>query len=195
MTTIKNILQNDNYNIDIITKLSTKKNKQNNIKSQEKEGKTKWATFTYIGKEKRKITKIFRNTIKVAFRTKNNIQHILKPKLQSDKYSSSGIYRMKCLHCPMEYIGQTRRRFSIRYKEHIHDIRHNSSSTGYSEHILNTGHTYGTMENTVHIIETNKKGQYLNTLENYHIYRVGVSKLFEARATLGNSALSTGPIK
>jgi hypothetical protein len=71
----------------------------------------------------------------------------------------------------MEYIGQTGRRFSTRYKEHIHDIRQNSSSTGYSEHILNTGHTYGTMENTMDIIETNKKGQYLNTLENYHIYR------------------------
>jgi hypothetical protein len=41
---------------------------------------------------------------------------------------------------------------------------------GYSEHILNTGHTYGIMENTMDIIETNKKGQYLNTLENYHIY-------------------------
>jgi hypothetical protein len=77
---------------------------------------------------------------------------------------------MKCLDCPREYIGQTGRRFSTRYKEHIHDIRHNSSSTRYSEHILNTGHTYGTMENTMDVIETNKKGQYLNTLENYHIY-------------------------
>jgi hypothetical protein len=26
------------------------------------------------------------------------------------------------------------------------------------------------MENTMDIIETNKKGQFLNTLENYHIY-------------------------
>jgi hypothetical protein len=39
-------------------------------------------------------------------------------------------------------------------KEHIHDIRHNNGNTGYSEHMLNTGHTYGTMENTMDIIET-----------------------------------------
>jgi hypothetical protein len=77
---------------------------------------------------------------------------------------------MKCLDCPMVYIGQTGRKFNTRYKEHIHDIRHNNGNTGYSEHILNTGHTYGTMENTMDIIETNRKGQYLNTLENYHIY-------------------------
>jgi hypothetical protein len=89
----------------------------------------------------------------VAFRTKNNLQNVLKPKLQTDKYTKeSGIYRMKCLDCPMEYIGQTGRKFNTRYKEHIHDIRHNSSSTGYSEHILNTGHAYGTMD----IIVTNK---------------------------------------
>jgi hypothetical protein len=56
----------------------------------------------------------------------------------------------------MEDIGQTGRRFSTKYKEHIHDIRHNSNSTAYSEHILNTGHTYGTMENTMDIIETKK---------------------------------------
>jgi hypothetical protein len=111
MTTIKNILQNNNYNIDIITKLSTKMNKQNNLKNQEKEGKTKWVTFTYIGKETRKITNIFWNTtVKVAFRTKNNIQQILKPKLQRDKYNSSGIYRMKCLDWPYEIHRRNRKK-------------------------------------------------------------------------------------
>jgi hypothetical protein len=107
----------------------------------------------------------------VAFRSKNNLQSVLKPKLQTDMYIKSGICCMKSLDCPIEYIGQTGRKFNTIYKEHIHDIRHNSSSTGYSEHILNTEHAYGTMENTMDIIVTNKKGQYLNTLENYHIYR------------------------
>ena len=172
--TINNILINNGYNTDIITKLTTNiTKKQNNIENyEEQKTKTKWATFTYVGKETRKITKIFRNTkLKIAFRTRNNLQHILKTKSQINKYYKSGIYRMKCLDCPMEYIGQTGRKFNTRYKEHIHDIRHNNSNTGYSEHILNTGHTYGTIENTMEIITTNKKGHYLNTLENYHIYR------------------------
>jgi hypothetical protein len=86
MTTIKNILENNKYNTNIITTLSTKKNKQKILGNPEKQ-KIKWATFSYIGKETRKITKIFRNTnLKVAFRTKNNLQSVLKPKLQTDKY-------------------------------------------------------------------------------------------------------------
>ncbi|PNF21350.1 hypothetical protein B7P43_G18081 [Cryptotermes secundus] len=179
METINNILINNKYNTDIITKLTTNNRKQNIAKqqnitedSEEQKTKTKWATFTYIGKETRNITKLFRDTkLKIAFRTKNNLQHILKSRPEINKYNNSGIYSMKCLDCPKEYIGQTGRKFNTRYKEHIHDIRHNNSNTGYSEHILNTGHAYGTIENTMDIIATGRKGQYLNTLENYHIYR------------------------
>ncbi|PNF26379.1 hypothetical protein B7P43_G17880 [Cryptotermes secundus] len=177
--TINNILVNNKYNTDIITKLTTNSRKQNTAKkqnitedSEEQKTKTKWATFTYIGKETRNITKLFRDTkLKIAFRTKNNLQHILKSRPEINKYNNSGIYSMKCLDCPKEYIGQTGRKFNTRYKEHIHDIRHNNSNTGYSEHILNTEHAYGTIENTMDIIATGRKGQYLNTLENYHIYR------------------------
>jgi hypothetical protein len=59
---------------------------------------------------------------------------------------------MKCLACNKVYMGQTGRKFNTRYKEHIHNIRHNNGNTGYSEHILNTGHTYGTMKNTIDIV-------------------------------------------
>jgi hypothetical protein len=38
---------------------------------------------------------------------------------------------MKCLDCPLKYIGQTGRTFNTRYKEHIHDIRSNNSNSGY----------------------------------------------------------------
>ena len=180
ISNINNILINNKYNTEVITKLITNnkyqniKKKQNNIENlEEQKTKMKWATFTYIGKETRTITKIFRDTkLKIAFRTKNNLQHILKTKPKMSKYNKSGIYRMKCLDCHKEYIGQTGRKFNTRYKEHIHDIRTNNSNTGYSEHILNTGHAYGTIENTMDIIATSKKGQYLNTLENYHIYRI-----------------------
>jgi hypothetical protein len=118
LNNINNILQQNNYNINIIA--STKKEKLNTSKNQEK---TKWAMFTYMEKETRKITKIFQNTtIKIAYRTKNNIQHILRPKLHRDKYDNNGIYRMKCLDCPMVYIGQTGRKFNTRYKEKTHYI-------------------------------------------------------------------------
>jgi hypothetical protein len=51
-------------------------------------------TFTYSGKEVRRITKVFQDMrVKIAFRTQNTIQNILKPQEQRDKYSRSGIYQ------------------------------------------------------------------------------------------------------
>jgi hypothetical protein len=113
----------------------------------------------------------------VAFRTRNTIQNILKPQPQIDKYSRSGIYQLKCLDCPLKYVGQTGRAFKTRYKEHIHNIRSNNSNSGYSSHILNTGHTYGTITDTMEIITMGRKGKHLNTLEKYHIYKVSKNNL------------------
>jgi hypothetical protein len=42
---------------------------------------------------------------------------------------------------------------------------------------LNTGHTYGAIEDTMAIITIGRKGQYLNTLEKYHIYKVSRKNL------------------
>jgi hypothetical protein len=79
---------------------------------------------------------------------------------------------MKCLDCPLKYIGQTGRTFHTRYKEHIHAVRNNNSNSGYSNHILNTGHKYGKTTDTMDIIRTHRKGKHLNTLEKYHIYKI-----------------------
>jgi hypothetical protein len=57
LNNINNILQQNNYNINITAKLSTEKKVLNSTKYQEKT--IKWATFTYIGKETRKINKDF----------------------------------------------------------------------------------------------------------------------------------------
>jgi hypothetical protein len=100
----------------------------------------------------------------------NTIQSILRPRSQVDKYSRSGIYQMKCMDCPLKYVGQTGRTFNTRFKEHIHDIRSNNGNTGYSNHMLNTRHTYGIMHDTMEIITLGRKGKYLNMLEKYHIY-------------------------
>jgi hypothetical protein len=77
---------------------------------------------------------------------------------------------MKCLDCPLKYIGQTGRTFHTRYKEHIQEIRNTNGNSGYSDHILNTGHTHGTITDTMDIIKTEKNGKHLNTLDKYHIY-------------------------
>ena len=71
--------------------------------------RTKWAKFTYIGKETRFITKIFRKSnIKVALTTNNTIGKLLTTKQEetTSKYDKSGIYQLKCPTCDMKYIGQ-----------------------------------------------------------------------------------------
>jgi hypothetical protein len=86
--------------------------------------------FSYCGKEVRRITKLFKNMrIKIFFHTQNTIQNILKPHIQTKDYNRSGIYQMKCLDCPLKYTGQTGRTFIVRYKEHIHAIRNNSTNS------------------------------------------------------------------
>jgi hypothetical protein len=72
---------------------------------------------------------------------------------------------MKCLDCPLNYIGQTGRIFSIRYKEHIHAIRNNNSNSGYSNYTLNTGHSDRAIRDTMNITRTGRKDRHLNTLE------------------------------
>jgi hypothetical protein len=55
---------------------------------------------------------------------------------------------MKCLDCPLKYVGQTGRTFNALYKEHIQVVRTNNNNSGYSNHILNTGRTYDTASDT-----------------------------------------------
>jgi hypothetical protein len=60
----------------------------------------------------------------------------------------------------LRYIGQTGRTFKDRYKEHIQAIRNNKQTSKCAQHILDTGHAYGTIEETMDIIQTTKKGMY-----------------------------------
>jgi hypothetical protein len=175
-STISNILQNNECNINLLMQPLPQSRKQNIHREQKH--KTKWATFAYCGKEVLQITKLFKDTqLKIAFRTRNTINNILKHHTQTDKYNNSGIYQMKCLDCPLKYIGQTGRAFNIRYKEHIHAIRSNNSNSGYSNHILNTKHTYSTITDTMDVIRIGRKGRHLNTLEKYHIYEISRNNL------------------
>jgi hypothetical protein len=77
--------------------------------------------------------------------------------MQSEKYDNSGIYQLKCLDCPLKYIGQTGRAFHTRYKGHIIAIDNNNGNSGYSNHILNTGHKYKPITDTMNIIKHTKK--------------------------------------
>jgi arginyl-tRNA--protein-N-Asp/Glu arginylyltransferase len=177
LNVIKQIAKENDYNNSIINQKQYKKqftNLMGNSSIADTQHEKKWVTFTYIGKETRHITKLFKNTkVKTAFRTNNIIKRILKPKPQiehGNKYNSPGVYKLKCNDCHLQYIGQTGRSFLTIYKEHIRAIRYNKESSGYAQHILNTGHSYGNIEDIMDIIKIERKGKHLDTLEKFHIF-------------------------
>jgi hypothetical protein len=71
-----------------------KQHPKNKTKQQAQSSGDKWATFTYVGKEAFYLTNVFRDAdLRIAFRTPNSIQNLLKHKNPvPDKFSSSGVY-------------------------------------------------------------------------------------------------------
>jgi len=75
--------------------------------------KPKRVTFTYTCKETLYITKAFKHTdLKIAFRTNNTTENLLKQTIPlSNKFTSSGVYKLTCPGCHKAYVDQTGRRF------------------------------------------------------------------------------------
>ena len=132
----------------------------------------KWASFTYIGKETSYITNIFRRTeLEIAFRTTNALGNLITHRHQShDKFSLSRVYKLICPDCNKTYVGQTGRRFSIRYKEHMTAFRYNSNNSSFAKHLMEESHPFGPMKNIMQIIHCHRKGAHLNTIERFHIH-------------------------
>jgi hypothetical protein len=101
--------------VSLVCEAPSPTKKKQNINTDPQHQKPKWAVFTYSGKETRRITKLLKDTkIKIAFRMRNTKQYIVRQHPQKDRYNDSGICQMKCLDCPLKYIGQTSRTFHIR---------------------------------------------------------------------------------
>ena len=145
------------------------KKKQNlNTRTQKK----KWARFTYVGKETRYTTKVFKDTnVAVAFTTNNTIrQRLSKEHNTQCKYEKSSVYQLTCPNCKMTYTGQTGRPFKTRFQEHARDFRYNNRKSAFAQHLLDNGHSIGKMEDIMKVVHIKNKGRMLNALENYHIY-------------------------
>ena len=131
----------------------------------------KWATFTYISPQIRKITNLFRNTnISIIYKCHNTIANRIKPPREhTPPHNQLGIYQLICNTCNLSYVCQTSRRLSIRYKEHIRYIRSNNPQSAYALHILQNRHEYGLMDNTMTVLNHINNQSLLLPYEQYHI--------------------------
>ena len=90
---ILDILHNNRYNAYTLESVSSTKRHKCGT------DKTHWSEFTYIGRETRSITKVFKNSrIKATYSTNNILGKLLTKKHYplKDKYENSGIYQLNC---------------------------------------------------------------------------------------------------
>jgi hypothetical protein len=83
---------------------------------------------------------------KVAYNNNGKLADLLgTPKdKEKDENERSGIYNIKCADCDAEYIGETRRKFKIRRKEHEDDCRKPPlDEKPLAKHMIEEGHRIG----------------------------------------------------
>ena len=133
----------------------------------------KWATFTNTGPETPYITKLFKHTnLKIAYRTASNTQSYLKQNTRTkDIFAQSGVYELTCPDCGMAYVGQTGHNFRTRFNEHKRSFIHNNQTSKYALHLLEHSHTLGNVQDVMRVLQFQKKGIHLDTIERFHIHR------------------------
>jgi hypothetical protein len=127
-------------------------------------------TFTFSSPIIYKITNLFRKTdLQIAYRPTNTINKILKPPIQVNPLTQSGIYKISCASCDRAYVGQSGRAIRTRYNEHIPYIRNNNPESAFSQHILNTSHNIGPSSQTLQLLKSCPKGKLMNSWEKFYI--------------------------
>jgi hypothetical protein len=56
--------------------------------------------------------------------------------------------------------------------ENIHKSQKPKNNSKYAQHIPDTGHPYGSIENTMKVLQLASKGKYMNTLEKFRIFSI-----------------------
>ena len=171
-STILTIAKNNGYPTSIINKLRMKlidrRQKQQCPKITQHNENKKWITFTYFSPTIRRITNLFKHSnLKIAYRTTNTIQQQLTERTSNK--NPSGVYKIKCNTCDNVYVGQSGRSIKVRHKEHIRYIRTNNRLSAYAVHILQNRHEYGTMEDTLQLLKTCRKGTRMNCWETLYV--------------------------
>ena len=168
-SSMKQIVHNNKYNTSILNKVSK------NVKQRQRheQGNQKWVKFTYIGRETRYITKLFKNTsLKVAYTTNSSLGKLLEMQKsqQPNKFDKNGVYQLTCPTRHKKYVGQTGRPIHVRFREHYRDYKYANNKLKFAQHAIE-GHAFGPMDDIMDVIHIANKGRMLDTLERFYIYR------------------------
>ncbi|XP_058811070.1 uncharacterized protein LOC131675968 [Topomyia yanbarensis] len=105
----------------------------------------------------------------VAYKSGNTLKDLLcnlKDKVPTDQ--KSGIYQIPCKDCPAVYIGQTRRKFKVRIREHKLAVDHErGNDSSVAVHTIAHNHTIDW--DSAKLVKTVRKAAHLNAWESMYI--------------------------
>lgn len=129
--------------------------------------------MTYIGKVNNHLSSFFKKeNIHITYRTNNKLNSIIPNRLcKKNKFSQSGIYQLDCTNCNKKYIGQTKRNFQIRFKEHKSDFFNNRNKSKFATHLIDSGHEINNMQKALKILKVINDPHLINTAEEFFIVK------------------------
>jgi len=75
-----------------------------------------------------------------------------------------------CADCKKVYIGQIGWDFITKCNEHRRTFRNNSHTSKFAQHLNEHSHSFGNVHDVMQILQCQKKGLHLNTMERFHIH-------------------------
>lgn len=170
---IKHIAVSNGYKSTIVDDIARKFTKKALLPRPPMEVK-KYVTTDFNNAFSSAISNVLKkNNMHVAFSTSNNLFGFLKPRNRPVPLESkSGVYRLTCGSCDKFYIGQTGRSFGVRFKEHLPRNKDPATlSSNYARHLSEENHMYTNFDTNCKPLHLCQKGPYMNTLEEYEIYK------------------------
>jgi hypothetical protein len=105
----------------------------------------------------------------VAVNTKHTISNLLRHKHDNnDKYDNSRIYQLTVANSTLDrLVGPSKPGL-----KNIRDYETKSSKSLFAKHPIDSNHQLYSMENSLTILSHQQKGTKMNTIEQYHIYKI-----------------------
>jgi hypothetical protein len=103
--TIKQIIYNNKNDTAILNKGSSTNDER---KHKERKAQTRWAKFTYVGRQTKFITNLFKHsTLKLYFKTEDTIGNLLaqNKNINPNKFSRCSVCQLACHNFNRKYIG------------------------------------------------------------------------------------------
>lgn len=103
-----------------------------------------------------------RNNINVCFKNRRTLRDIIGGlKKKTGMMEKSGIYRIPCQNCEMQYCGQTKRRLETRDKEHARAVKNRQrEKSSVAKHCVDERHRKGEMELMIQVKDHNELDAY-----------------------------------